>query len=248
MRFRQKALAAVYIPLTVSILIFDRLLPASPLVQYLKYSTMFSLFLYAVLIKKRTAEQKVMSFSFCFLVIGDFFLVLSKALHITSAQTSLFGGLAFFCAYICLTAAYNKNFKIGRPEITAAIPFFAVLIIVYLFLSPHIKGALRPGLLIFGMCLCFMAWTAVCTIFRGYYTKKISFLIAVSAVLMLICDFGVGISFYYPSLSAGFYPWLKTIIWAAYVPGWTLLNVIISEEMPILIESKHRPLSQPYFL
>lgn len=239
-RFRQKALAAVYIPLTVSILIFDRLLPASPLLAYFKYSTLFSLFLYAVLIKKRTAEQKVMSVSFFFLVIGDFFLVLSNILFISPVQSSLFGGLAFFCAYICLTAAYNKKFKIGRPEITTAIPFIILLFFVCLLLSPYIKGALRAGLLIFGLCLCFMAWSAVCTIFRGYYSKKISLLIAVSAGLMLICDFGVGISYYYPALPAGFYPWLKTIVWAAYVPGWMLLDIIISEEMPVPGEANNR--------
>lgn len=238
MHFRQKALMAVYIPVTVSILVFDRLLPASMFVIYIKYLTMFSLFLSAICIRKRTTEQKIMSVSFCFLVIGDFFLVLSSALHISSLQTTLFGGLAFFCAYICLTAAYNKEFKIGRAEITAAIPFIAVLIIIFLLLFPLIKGTLRLGLLIFGLCLSFMAWTAVCTIFRGYYTKKTSFFIAVSAVLMLICDFGAGISFFYPDPSDVFYPWLKTVVWAAYVPGWMLLDVIISEENPIMIQ-KH---------
>jgi hypothetical protein len=35
---------------------------------------------------------------------------------------------------------------------------------------------------------------------------------------------------FHPLYSKIFVPWLSNIIWAAYIPGWTLLAVIISEK------------------
>lgn len=75
-----------------------------------------------------------------------------------------------------------------------------------------------------------MTWTSVCTIFRNYFTKKASWIIAVSGSLMFICDVSVAFSIFYPPFVMQHTPWLTNIIWIEYIPGWTLLAVLICEK------------------
>lgn len=240
MRFTKTAMLAVYLPITAGILVLDWLLPNSDVVVCLKFGTMISLFLFAVLTRKKTTEQKIMAAAYYFLVIGDFFLVCSEALHFKAANTAMFGGAAFFCAYLCLIAAYHKNFSPSLKEAAVAAPMITALIVVVVFLKPFISGAILTGVVIFGVCLCFMTWSAVCTLFRGYYSKQTARLIAVSACLMLLCDIGVGLCHFYPHPTDGIYPWLKAVVWAAYVPGWTLLIIVIREkERSCVLYSAH---------
>lgn len=64
-----------------------------------------------------------MALSFFFLVIADFFLVFADTIENLNIDLSPFGILGFLCAYLCLIAAYQKNFKLRKGEILAAIPF-----------------------------------------------------------------------------------------------------------------------------
>ena len=47
---------------------------------------------------------------------------------------------------------------------------------------------------------------------------------------MFICDIGVAFSRFHPLYSKSYMPWIADLIWATYIPGWALLDVIISEE------------------
>lgn len=231
MRNTQRILIAIYFPITVLIFILDNSYPKENMVLYLKYTTMITLFLSALTIKKKFFEQKLMALSFFFLVFADFFLVFAGTIKILKMNLDPFGILGFICAYICLIVAYNKNFKLRRVEIVAAITFVIMFISVFGLLMPYIyNSVMKIGTLIFGIVLTYMAWTSICTIFRNYFTKKASWIIAVSGCLMFICDVGVAFSIFYQPLITKHTTWITNIIWTAYVPGWTLLAVLICEE------------------
>ena len=226
----QRILLVIYLPMTFLILILDNIYPKEDMVLYLKYTIMITLFLSAITMEKNFREQKIMALSLFFLVVADFFLVFINTIDDLKMNFSTFGVAGFLFAYICLIVAYQKNFKVGKEEIATAIPIVVIFIYVFISLQPYVKGLMLIGTLIFGMVLCYMTWTSICTIFRKYFKLKAAWLIAISGSLMFICDIGVAFSTFHPLYSKIYMPWLSNIIWAAYIPGWTLLAVIISEK------------------
>jgi len=226
----QRILLVIYIPITVLILILDNIYPKEDIVLYLKYTIMITLFLSAITMQKKFREQKIMALSLFFLVVADFFLVFVNTIDNLKLNFSEFGVTGFLFAYICLIIAYQKNFKVGKEEIIIAILIGIVFLYVVISLQPYVKGLMLIGTLIFWSVLCYMTWTSICTIFRRYFNLKSAWLIAISSSLMFICDIGVAFSRFHPLYSKIYVPWLSNVIWATYIPGWTLLVVIISEK------------------
>lgn len=194
---------------------------------------MITLFLSSLVTVKKYREQKIMAAAFIFLVIGDFFLVFLNTFHYSKMSIAPYGITGFFLAYLCLIAAYQKNFKMGRAEILTAIPLVLVFLCINLILHQYLQGFMFIGLVVFGAALFFMTWTAICTLFRQYFTYKAAWIIAISASLMLICDLGIVISTLNYIQTGTVLPWLENIVWAAYIPGWTLLAVLINEDILI---------------
>lgn len=211
------------------ILILDNIFPEEDLIQYLKYAVMITLSIFSFKVRKKYVEQKIMALSFLFLLIADFFFGISSIIGYSKVELSALGIGGFILAYLCLIYAYHKNFKIGKAEIITAIPITLIGLFVFFSLRTYILGPVLIETIIFGFMLCYMTWSAVCTIFRGYFQTKAAYLIAISGILMFICDIGVGFSIFHPSCSGLRVSWLKNIIWGTYIPGWTLLSVIISE-------------------
>jgi len=230
----QRILLAVYLPLTVLILIFDNLYPASDTVRYLKFTTMFTLFLAVMVVKKNTREQRIMTWAYFFLVLADFFMVLLTTFDTLNIYLEALGGIGFLIAYLFLIVALQKNFRFGRAEIIAAIPIAAVFLTIYFLLEPYLSVVFSVGVFIFELALCYMTWTAVCTLFRNYYNLKVARWIAAGAILILICDMAVVLSVFLPQYPS-FLPWVENIVWGAYVPGWTLLAVVINDENPKIL-------------
>ena len=210
----QKSLLVIYLPITFLIVILDHMYSNENIVLYLKYTTMITLFLSSIIIKKKFYVQKIMALSFFFLVLADFFLVFSNTLNNLNTDLSPLGVTGFLFSYICLIIAYQKNFKIRRKEIMAGIPIAIIFLYVFFSLKPYISGFMFTGSLIFFIVLCYMTWTGICTLFRNYFSFKISKLIAVSSILMFICDIGVAFSRFHPVYSKVFMSWLQNIIWA----------------------------------
>ncbi|AWK51891.1 hypothetical protein DIC82_13065 [Clostridium beijerinckii] len=231
----QRILLVIYIPITVLILILDNIYPKEDIVFYLKYTIMITLFLSAITMQKKFYEQKTMDLSLFFLVVADFFLVFINTIDNLKLNFSEFGVIGFLFAYICLIVAYQKNFKVGKEEIIIAILIGIIFLYVVISLQPYVKGLMLIGTLIFWSVLCYMTWTSICTIFRRYFNLKSAWLIAISSSLMFICDIGVAFSRFHPLYSKIYVPWLSNVIWATYIPGWTLLVVIISEKNLISI-------------
>ncbi|KJS88261.1 MAG: hypothetical protein JM58_01505 [Peptococcaceae bacterium BICA1-8] len=226
----QKVLLVIYLPITIFILILDILYPGGNMVSYLKYATIISLFIVALKIKKNYTEQYFMNLAIFFAMFSDFFLVFCSTIPEISRSVVSFGIAGFILAYSLLIIAYQKNFKFGWGEFFTMLFVLSIFVPQYIILYPHINGWMFYGAVIFGLVLCYMAWTSICTIFRGYFNPKISRLIALSGFLMFICDLGVANDIFNPAFSNLFVPWLKNIIWGSYIPAWTLLVVLIAEK------------------
>lgn len=230
----QRILLVIYIPITLLILILDNIYPKEDIVLYLKYTIMITLFLSAITMQKKIREQKIMAMSFFFLVAADFFLVFINTIDNLKLNFSALGAVGFLFAYICLIVAYQKNFKVEKEEIIVSIPIVIIFIYVFISLQPYVNGLMFIGALIFLSVLCYMTWTSICTIFRKHFNSKPAWFIAISGCLMFICDIGVAFSRFHPIYSKMYVPWLTNIIWTTYIPGWTLLVVVICEENLII--------------
>jgi hypothetical protein len=227
----QRSLFAIFIPMTILIVYFDNVFPQEKIVNYVRYAIMISLCLVAVSVKKKFKEQKLMAIAFIFLVIADFFLVFSTTIDILKIDIAQFGISGFAVAYICLIIAYNKNaYKIKLVEVVVAIPIVGIFIFVFNTLICYINGIMKIGAIAFALILCYMLLTSICTLFRDYFNKKIAIIIAISGILMFICDVGVAYSLFHPFYSTVYNPLLKNIVWISYIIGWTLLDVVICEE------------------
>ena len=227
----QRSLLAIFIPMTILIIIFDNIFPRENMVNYIRYAIIIALFIVSISIKKKFHEQMLMALSFFFVVIADFFLVFSNTIDKIKMDLTSFGIAGFICAYICLIVAYQKNFgRAKKAEIISAIPIVIIFIMVGMPLFNNINGVMKIGAIFFGLVLCYMTWTSICTIFRKYYNRKIAIIIAISGMLMFICDVGVAYSLFHPYYSKVYIPLFKNVIWIAYIIGWTLLNIVISEE------------------
>lgn len=227
----QKIMLSVYLSLTLIVILLDRFYPAYDFVACVKYGIIFSLCLTAFIKKNKSSEQRLMTLTFVFVIIGDIFLVLPN--HITHIHYYIipYGGVGFLCAYIILSYVYQKNFRIKIPEIILGIIILIVDFIIGNILLPFIS---EPKILlldiIFLCTISYMLWNAVSSIFRDYYAKQTAYLIAMSAILMFICDIAVAFQFFHPYFYHDFNVLLNNIIWLAYIPGWTLLNLVIHED------------------
>ncbi|MDH7478878.1 MAG: hypothetical protein QHH02_02590 [Syntrophomonadaceae bacterium] len=96
-------------------------------------------------------------------------------------------------------------------------------------LIPYASGLILAGGCLFCLVLCYLAWTAISTIFRGYFSSRASILIALSGLLMLSSDLGMAVAGLAPGFAGQFVPGLKNLIWATYIPAWTLVVVVIAE-------------------
>lgn len=227
----QRVLAAVYVPLTIFIVIADNCFTGYNLVQYVKYVTIVTLYLAARWVNKIGTEQYLMSLALFCVTVADLFLVFLPA--ITGFDYTVIGTAGFAAAYLCLIAANCKNCRIGAGEVISAVLVggitLAVLASLPLLEMPAWKTA---GVVCFAAILACMTWTSICTIFRKYYCIKVACLLAISGMLMFISDLAVAYVHFNLQYTAMYQPWMQNVVWAAYIPAWTLVAVVVCEENP----------------
>ncbi|NLX87847.1 MAG: hypothetical protein GXZ09_00335 [Syntrophomonadaceae bacterium] len=227
----QRVFLAVYMPAAVLILVLDNLFTGESVVQYVKYSTMVTLFLAAAYVKKSAPEQRLMSIALLFVVIADFFLGFLPA--ITGCKFTAFGVGAFALAYICLIIANQKNFRLGRADIITALLIGGISMLAFYGLElGGLKGVTLLGLISFGVILTYMTWTMICTLFRHYYRLKVCYCLALAGILMYISDLAVAYVHFNLAYTALYQPWMQNLAWAFYIPAWTIIALVISEEDP----------------
>lgn len=236
----QRAIMAVYFPFTIFFVFADNYYPANNLVRLIKFLTMLTLFIAALSITKKYKEQKILTIAALFAVLGDFFLGFGERILSIHSLDAPLGMLSFMISYLFLVAALQKNFSLSQKNLMAFLPVTLVYLPVYLNLSSYVKGPMFVAASIFGLVLCYMCWTSICCLYRGYFTQKVSWFLVVSGCLIFISDLAVANALFNPLFKDQFVPVLQNIIWVTFIPAWTLILVTIAEENPTVQSSTLR--------
>jgi hypothetical protein len=197
-----------------------------------KYTLITTIFIASIFLPKPTSTHKILGLAILFLFIGDFFLVFIWLVFLGLSSDSLIvkvgGMLGFLSAYACLIWVYTRKLRFAVRDLLYALPVLAVLIPILVMLLPRVSGPFMIVALIFALTVSFMAWSAICTIKRGYYTRTVSIRFAIAGYLMFLSDMGVALVFFYPGMQTNV-TWLLNEIWITYVPAWTLILMNIME-------------------
>lgn len=196
-----------------------------------KYAVIGSIFIASLFLPRPTVDHQWLAAAIAFLFVGDFFLIFVGTLPGVSpdqAWVKVGGMIGFFSAYLCLLGAYWRRVAFGCRDLLSALPVLIAVAPVAVVLIPHLHGAMLAWALVFTFFLVLMAWSALCTVQRGYYARPVAVRFAIAGFLMFLSDLAVGLGFFYPGLHRN-QPWLGTWIWLTYVPAWALIVVNLAE-------------------
>lgn len=222
MNRQQHLLLRIFVPWTVLILLLNQILPDSGATSWLKFGATATLALTVLLKGGKGHRQKKMAAAVLFAATGDLFLILLDA-------AMPLGVLSFLTAYLLLIRAYGTGRKPGLGEAVAGLPFLLLIAAAAWWLSPSLGTTFSIGGFAAGLVLSLMAWLAVRLLFGGPFKPATARLLAASGMLMFLCDLGVALGLH-PSFTGSSRVLLEQIIWAAYLPGWTLLALAVLED------------------
>jgi hypothetical protein len=229
----QEKLLKTYLPVTLVIVFLDLILETERPMWLMKYLVVFSIFIWSFFLPKKTKDQERLGLSLFFVAAGDAFLYLPLALGYGQSSFIPYGMMMFILAYGFLILVYRQGLHLGRFETTAAMPS---LVVFYLGLTVIWRSAGGPVIsltLVFWSVLCTMLWMALCTLSPRSPFREYGKVIALSGILMVVCDAGVGMGLHYPAQSALLYSLAKSIIWTAYIPAWMLVAWLAAEAHPL---------------
>lgn len=233
MSVRQKFCIIVSLLLILLVLMLDHIYPDELLVRILKFLIIAALLIQALLIEKKYSVQKTMNVALFFAAIGDFIFLLCKCLLIKDYYfiyyiSAALGGFFFILSYLYLIKAFKKSFTLYHFLSAALLAGITskLLIKYYCF----INVITLAGLIIFGVILCFMTCSSICTIFEGYYKVTPALCIGIAGILIYISDICVGISVFVPSNFEQFRPWLNNAIWGSFISAWAIITILIAED------------------
>ncbi|MBM4452360.1 MAG: hypothetical protein FJ013_08035 [Chloroflexi bacterium] len=233
MNLTQKLIFAMVMVELAGILVLSHVLVANYRGEGIaKFAIMASIFVASLLVPKLTKMHRVIGLAFIFVFIGDFFLVFLGTLPGISKDdlfVKIGGMIGFLGAYSTLIWLLTRKFSFGIKDILALLPVLVVLVPVMAILVPHISGPFLIFAVVFGLVVGGMAWNALCTVHRGYYTRKVAVRFAIAGFLMFFSDMGVAFVFFYPGMQSNV-PWLENEIWITYVPAWTLILMNLLEQ------------------
>jgi hypothetical protein len=223
----QKMVLAGFLTLTVIELILVYIYDTSSLVRCVQFAGTVLLFMIAAIVKKEHREQRILVFGFLFSVIGDFFLILLPVIR-KGADATMLGIVCFLLSYVFIIWAFNRNFRMKLSDGLLALPFIAAVVYYFATMLMYIKGVMIIAVLLFSITITIMAWTSVCTLVRGYFTKRVAIIAAIAAAALFLSDMGVAYALFYPPLKGSV--WLEMFVRATYVPAWTFLLVVVCEK------------------
>ena len=226
---KQKKIAIIYTLLLILILGLEYYHINFAIISWIRFLTMLSLAV--VIVWSRTEEHfKKVSIVFVLIVVGDFFLVLGNIIGGFEHNFVFLGFVPFSLAYIFLTFIYLKSYKLNIKDVLLAIPFLVLALLLYRTLNQFIEGIFLKGAsLVLLIVLLIMAWSSVLFLFKDTFPKNRSIMLAISGILMLACDLGVGFDLFYPDfyLIRNLIP--INLVWLFYLPGWVLLAIASTE-------------------
>lgn len=228
----QKDIIPIYVIIACLLAFIDFFFPAAVFAYFLKYLTTLSLFTISLLHKKKFKEQKLMFVAQFFVVIADYFFVLSRGLNAgqLTCLNKFLGSFCFIVAYIILIKAWGErrnNNKFNILEVFIGIAVLLALWPTVILLTPHLKLFVKFGALTFGFILCLLVWTGLCTRLRNYYGRATSGLISLTSCLIFVSDLAVAHASLNPVYSGEFVSWLSALIWITYIPAWAIIVKVI---------------------
>ncbi len=229
MRNTQRIILAVYLFLTLVMVFFDIIYRDDNPALYVTFAVRVSMFITVVAVRKRYREQKLIALAFAFTVLSDYYFVFVNTFDETVANSQLFGMIGFIGAYLCLIITFSKNFNIGKRELITIAPFAAIFTFLFLSLQQYAEGFMYPAGIVLGIILCIFGMTMVSTLFRGYFSKRVAWLLAISGCMMFFSDLFVALALYHPDFKV-FLLWREIVVMVTYVPAWTLLMLVVTEE------------------
>lgn len=231
MNKRWKAYPALVYLLTALIIMLDNLCPDARAVNLVKFFTMLWLFFVSLFCRKKYREQVILGIAVFLALLGVFFLNICNIFYTAMyGKAGVFGAMSFFLAYLVLLHAFMRGSRAGRGGIFAAVLVLSLALPVSLAVLPHVGQELIGGVALFALVLCFMAWSAICTIFRGHYSPGAARSLALAGYLILISDSGVALAQFHPAFAGHFTPWLQNIIWGTYIPAWALIVGVVRRD------------------
>lgn len=230
---RQKLYILISLFLILLVLVLDHMYSRSFAVRILKFLIIFFLFIQTLLIKKKYTAQKTMSLALLYAVLGDFIFLLCTCLLYKNYYgiyyvTSALGGFFFILSYLCLIKAFIKRFTLYHFFSGALIA--AITSKLFFKYYSCIDTLTLLGLIVFGVILCCMTYSSICTIFEGYYNLPTALSISTAGILIYISDICVGIAVFAPSYFGHFLPWLNNVIWGCFISSWAIITILIAED------------------
>ncbi len=227
----QRVILATY-PVFTGLILLSEYYSEPNFVAYLKIAVTLALTISVSWLAKACDEQKVMALAFIFMALGDFFFVIPPTHNDLLIP---YGIASFLVAYLCLIVAFRKNVSLGLAEIIIALPILAVFLCVAAILLPYLPLPLFIGTILFAAVLCYMTWTAICTLPRGYFSTKTAWFIALGACLILASDIRLAYEVFYPLLDNRPMIEASYFVRGPFVAGWVLLAVAAAEDQPLTV-------------
>lgn len=193
-----------------------------------EYAATVVLFLLALWIPARKGVSMAVKGAFAFSLAGDFFLALLPALA-PDFDGNLIGMGLFLAAYLFLIAAFGKNVRIKREELLTGIGLLLILGAFLIQVLPYAQGVFFGALLAFSAVITVMAWSGVSTLFRGWYGKRASRLIAAGALSIVASDILVALVLFHPAFQNPSV-WTEVLIRITYTPAWGMFLLAFLEE------------------
>lgn len=229
MKNSERILLVVYLTLTLVIILFDVIYQDGNPALYVSFAVRASMFITVLAIRKRYIEQKIIALAFLFTVISDYYFIFVNTFDRDIPNSQLFGMIGFIGAYLCLIVSFSRNFRIGKKELVTIAPFAIIFAFLFLSLKQYAEGLMYPAGVVLGIILCIFGMTMVATLYRGHFSRKSAWLIAIAGCMMFFSDLFVALALYHPDFKV-FLLWREIIVVATYVPSWTLLLLVASED------------------
>ncbi len=229
MNSKDKIIYGYIIILTVLLLITNVILKGGILAKIIMVTIRVSLMIAAIGSQKKYREQRLLVFAFVFSVISDLFLTIFELITPYRAVYDIIGILGFFGTYLVLNAVFIRNRRFNVLDFLVSWPFWLVFAIIARILIPFVSGPLRIVAIFLGAMLCFTAANMAATIYRGFYRKKVSYLIAMSGTMIFVCDMFVAFSMFHPEFQH-FIVWVENTTWIIYTGEWLLLLVVVKSK------------------
>ncbi|WP_422485482.1 lysoplasmalogenase family protein [Gudongella sp. DL1XJH-153] len=220
-------LPVVFTVFTAVLITMEALGIDGDVISYSRYAVMLILCISVYVGRGSSLEQRRLFWAFPFMVVGDFFLVYSYTLDGFPQIMRYFGFIPFSIAYIIITRVYLEGFKWNINSILVAIIYGLSILGLGSKIYPLINGIEIVLGTIVALTVTIMAWAGASALWNGVYNRRVAAMMAISGMLMVVCDYGVALDLFYPEFYQIREELVLNLVWLTYIPGWVILALVV---------------------